>query len=313
MNSFDPAGNGAQMAAFEWEVDVIPPNLALLTSGSAYGSIFATILAESGSTPLCNLTGVRNHDGAEVVIEGCRASPNETVYALSITGFNGTSGAIDGVFTQRLCGRSPCVHTDRPVFDHADHPLELIYDSGAWLVLDSSQRSLVSLTTTAMSPELEANSATWIAADGEPMLEMRVYTDACAGQCPNVLQYDALSSGRYTVCVSASDAVGNVASAVCTDEIEVVTSDDTRLSMERAALDEIQPCDVAEQELPIVIATAVGFICFIVALSLLIYLRRKANAIALAAQHKANAVLQTTEGFDNAQLFDGGQGHGMLY
>jgi len=70
---------------------------------------------------------------------------------------------------------------------------------------------------------------------------------------------------------------------------------------------------VAEQELPIVIATAVGFICFIVALSLLIYLRRKANAIALAAQHKANAVLQTTEGFDNAQLFDGGQGHGMLY
>ena len=313
INSFDPAGNGAQMAAFEWEVDVIPPNVSLLTSGSTYGSIFATLLAESGSALACNLTGVRDDDGAEVVIEGCRASPNETLYALSITGFNGTSGAVDGVFTQRLCGRTPCVHADRPVFDHADHPLELIYDSGAWLVLDSNQNSLVSLTTTAMSPELEANSATWVAADGEPMLEMRVHTDACAGQCPNVLQYNALLSGLYTVCVAASDAVGNVASAVCTDEIQVVTSDDTRLSLERAALDAINPCDVAEQELPIVIATAVGFICFIVALSLLIYLRRKANAIALAAQHKATAVLQTTSGFDNAQLFDGGQGQGMLY
>eukprot|EP00041_Stephanoeca_diplocostata_P039209 m.1599255 g.1599255 ORF g.1599255 m.1599255 type:complete len:2969 (+) comp25347_c0_seq4:289-9195(+) len=324
-----------------WVTDTTPPLLELKNVSTSASAIRAYVHVEDGATLQCVLTRTPHTASSdetdvggqtELSWNGCVLGLNSSCYHLTVTGFTGdNSGVVNGAYRMRVCNSNvsvedsnsdntiapqlvACTLHGQPIYDHTDQQLVLHYSStvSGWVVQNSNGTILASrqaaVSENVTLPVLGSDAGThggtgWIASSRGNANDMVVTCGLCGGQCPNIIAYDALPSGYYSLCVTATDAAGNIGNAVCDANIVVRTAAEQAARALAAQRDhENQECDVRSKEISLAIASAVGFILFVVFLSVHIYQQRRKAAVVLSMQHKAAAVLTSTTGFGDASF-----------
>jgi hypothetical protein len=333
----DLAGNPGAKVAVQWMVDNMAPTVELLQVETVGDALLAAAVVEPGATVLCSLAGLATADGASVQLSSCThpVSPDHCS-ELAITG-TAPPGVV-GPYVQRWCpdlssappaegsgdagdagisgsGSSgtmlpapkvpdvPCMVEGRPVYEHRDSKVLLQYQSGRWALFQNSV-AVMSVSTVAVVPTAIPSASAWVgnSINGSVPAAWSVAVEcvACVG-CGRIA-YRNLPGGTYTLCVVGRDEVGNVGNSSCSQPILVVTAEEQQQAIEVAAASSMKACTLPAKEWPIAVATMIAFGLFVVFLSMFVYAKRKAAAIALANAQKTSAILTSTVGFREAQL-----------
>lgn len=252
-----------------WVTDTTPPVLEKRNLSASGSAIRAHFRVDDGATLQCTLTRTAHFANTDDSVggnhtltwNGCVLGLNSSCYHVAIAGFVGdNSGIVNGAYRMRECNANvsiphsasdntsgallvPCMVHGWPIYDHTDQQVVLRYShtTRGWVVQNADGKILASRTesesddVSVPGASVSVNvtgAAGWVAPSNGNASGMRVSCGLCAGLCPNIVAYDALPSGYYTLCVTATDTAGNTGVAVCDSDIVVRTSaEETALAL----------------------------------------------------------------------------------
>ena len=259
VQAVDQAGNrGETQAPVTWVVDRVPPTIAGVALQTIDASLHASVQVEHGASIACTLSGTLQN-GSQVSVSSCGASaadefcPFLTVSARGV-GLDVMNLNLDGPYLlQYTCGAAqvcsttcmtrtttPCLVNSRPVYEHRDHGTILSFDQFRWkFAAKDGARMFADTGDVAARPNAMGPAAAWSFRTTPNTTtvggQLDISCGFCGSRCKHNFWYRHVETGQYTLCVAATDDVGNTGAEICSSA-RIVTAEQQILRSEAAAL-----------------------------------------------------------------------------